>query len=123
MIVILILEVKYPRKSKINKPVFVESYPRSQVFTKPPDEPRSTILRSNRSHTRTIDDDSKFVRPDSPFNDLATHSTGSFNISKPPSTIQREYQRLLRPQSRFYINDKVYVNGRDLAQVVEVDGK
>ena len=54
-----------------------------------------------------------------------TNSQNTFNISKPPppSTIQKEYQKLLQPSARYYIHDKVYVNDNDLAQIIESDGK
>jgi hypothetical protein len=78
----------------------------------------------NRYRTRPFDDDSRNTWQDASFNNSMTHSANTFNISKPPpSTIQKEYQRLLQPSARYYIHDKVYVNDNDLAQIVEADGK
>ncbi len=117
------VELESSKKSKIDhyeqSPVIIESTPPSQVLTKPQDGPKNTASRINRYRFRHLDDDSKSTWPDSSFN----NSTNTFNISKSPSTIQREYQKLLHPSPRFFINDKVYVNDDDIAQIIEADGK
>jgi hypothetical protein len=138
LFIILFVEYQRSKKSKIDyyepEPVIVESNPRSQVLsisqdgpkntasqvvTKPQDGPKNTVSRMNRYRWRPIDDDSKSIWHSSSFN----NSTNTFEISKPSSTIQREYQKLLHPSPRFYINDKVYANDDDLAQVIETDGR
>lgn len=62
--------------------------------------------------------------------DLNTDSKPFVNNSKPPpppppppSTIQKEYQKLLNPSPRFYLNEKVFVNDDEMAQIVGIDGK
>jgi hypothetical protein len=127
LIIILIIEYKNSKTSTIvhreEYPPIIESNPRPQVLTKPRDGPQNTASRINRYRSRNFDDDSKATWQDSSFNGSLTHSTNTFDGGKPPSTIQKEYQRLLHPSARFYINDKVYVNGNDLAQIIEADGK
>jgi len=122
LIIIIIIEMKDSKTSKIddseNYPVIIESNPRSSVLKKSRDGPQNTASRMNRYRSRYIDDDSKSIVRDSSFSDSMTTS-----ISKPPSTIQKEYQRLLHPSPQFYIDEKVFVNDNDLAQIIETDGK
>jgi len=127
LVIILTLEWKEPKNSIIDHseqyPVVIESNPRTPILTKPQDGPKNTASRINRYRSRRFDDDSKSILQDSSFNDSVIHSTNTFNVSKAPSTIQREYQRLLHPSPRFYVKDKVYVNDNDLAEIIGVDGK
>jgi hypothetical protein len=123
-IALLISERTGSRNSEIDNreqyPVLVETVPHSQVSSKSQDGSQNTVTRSNRSRPRYIDTDSRYVRQDSPVHNSITHST---QISKPTSTIQKEYQKLLNSSSRFYINEKVYVNDNDIAEIIEADGK
>jgi len=127
LVIILIIELKDSKKSTINDreqyPTIIEPNSRSQILTKPQDGPQNTASRINRYRSRHFDDDSKSTWQDASFNNSITHSTNTFDTAKPPTTIQKEYQKLLHPSARFYINDKVYVNDNDIAQIMEADGK
>jgi hypothetical protein len=127
-VIILLVELKKFRKSKPDhhseqQSVINEPNPRPQVLTKSQDGPKNTASRADRYRSRPFDDDSKITWQDSPIHSSVTYSTDTFRTSKAPSTIQTEYQRLLHPSSRFYINDKVYANDNDLARVIEADGQ
>jgi hypothetical protein len=123
LVIILIIELKDSKKSTIDDreqyPPIIELNSRSQILTKPQDGPQNTASRINRYRSRHFDDDSKTTWQDSSFN----NSINTFDTTKPPTTIQKEYQKLLHPSARFYINDKVYVNDNDIAQIMEADGK
>jgi hypothetical protein len=111
--------LKVHRNPKTNNreryPVLVE--PVTQTKT------QDTTGQTNRNRSRHINDDTKYIRQDSSFNSLIPRTTNTWNTSKPPSTIQREYQSLLNPSYRFHVNDKVYDNHNNIAEIIEVDGK
>ena len=121
--IILVAELKKFKSTKTNqqsdqKPIIKESKPSKSIFKKTQDGPKNTASRANRYRQRPVDEDLKSIRQNSPI-----HTTvETVRTSKAPSTIQTEYQRLLRPSSRFSLNDKVFVNETDLARVIGSDG-
>jgi hypothetical protein len=127
-VIILIVEFKELGKSELDnyseqQPIIDEPDPRPQILTKPQDGPKNTASRANRYRSRPFDDDSRINWQDSSNNNPVVYSNNTFRSSKAPSTIQKEYQRLLRPSSRFDVNDKVYANDNDIAQIIEADGQ
>lgn len=102
-----------------SRPVSVVLKPEQKPLTKPQDGPQNTAARINRYHLHYVDSDPKPAWLNDSFNDPIIRSN---NTRKPPSTIQTEYQRLLHPSHKYYINDKVYSNDKDLAQVIADEG-
>ncbi|CAF0810387.1 unnamed protein product [Rotaria sp. Silwood1] len=125
-IIILILALKNSSKPtiEINEPnqTIVEPSTPSKVLTKPRDGPQNTAARINRYHSRYNDNTLKSSWQTSS-NDLSTYSNNTFHTTKPQTTIQKEYQKLLHPSPQFYTNDKVYVNDTDIAQIIKDEGK
>ncbi|CAF2384824.1 unnamed protein product [Rotaria sp. Silwood2] len=137
-IIILILGLKDARKSTINiseqnqdsrrssieiseqNQTFVEPNRSSKVPTKSQNGPQNTAARANRS--RYLDNTLKSSWQTSSSNDFTTYSNNTFHTTKPQTTIQREYQKLLHSSPQFYINDKVYVNDKDIAQIIKDEG-
>ncbi|CAF3393862.1 unnamed protein product [Rotaria sp. Silwood1] len=124
-IIILILALKNSSKPtiEINEPnqTIVEPSTPSKVLTKPRDGPQNTAARINRYHSRYNDNTLKSSWQTSS-NDLSTYSNNTFHTTKPQTTIQKEYQKLLHPSPQFYTNDKVYVNDTDIAQIIKDEG-
>jgi hypothetical protein len=128
LVIILVAELKKFRNSKLDhqseqEPIIInEPKPRRSIFKKSQDAPKNTAKRINRYRQRPVDDDLKTTRQNSPIHTTVLSSTDTFRTSKAPSKIQTEYQRLLRPSSRFNLNDTVYANETDLARVIGTDG-
>ncbi|CAF0811970.1 unnamed protein product [Rotaria sordida] len=125
-IMILILEWKDSRKPTIEiteqNQTLVESNTHSKVLTKPQDGPQNTAARINRYYPRYADNSLKSSWQTSSSNDFTRYSNNTFHTAKPLTTIQREYQKLLHPSPKFYVNDKVYVNDQDIAQILGDEG-
>lgn len=75
-------------------------------------EPKNVPTQIIRPYSRGVNEDSK-----------STWQNPSTNSTRAPSSIQKEYQRLLNPSARFQMNEKVFVNDRDMAQIIGIDGK
>ncbi|CAF2216727.1 unnamed protein product [Rotaria magnacalcarata] len=102
--------------------ITVEPTPGSKLLTKPQDGPKNTAARVNRYHPSPFDHDPKSVWYTPSFDNSTMHSNNYyFNAQKPPSTIQKEYQRLLHPSRHYFVNDKVFVNDDQLAQIIGVE--
>lgn len=128
VIILLVLAVKYSKRpiSEHNESIPIVFEPKAappDVRIKAQDGPQNTAARMNRNRPINLNDSAnndytKSAWPDSTF----ISSTKQNPTGRPPSSIQNEYQRLLQPSTRFTVNDKVYVNDRDLAQIIEADG-
>jgi hypothetical protein len=129
VIILLVLGVKYLKRpirehNESIPIVFEPKAPPADVRIKAQDGPQNTAARMNRDrpinqNDGTNNDYGKSSWPDSTF----ISSTKQNSNERPPSSIQKEYQRLLQPSGRFTVNEKVYVNDRDLAQIIEADGR
>lgn len=105
LVIMLILALKKDKTVKANHlPV---------ALTTVQNEPRNTISQMNPSYSRDLNDNR--LKP--------SWQNPPVNNSKTPSTVQREYQKLLNPSPRFYLNEKVFVNDDEMAQIIGIDGK
>ncbi|CAF3441814.1 unnamed protein product [Rotaria socialis] len=112
------------RKSTLVEPnrIAGEPTPESKLLTKPQDGPKNTAARVNRYHPRLVEDDLKSTWFAPSRNEPMMHSNNNyFNRQKPPSTVQLEYQKLLHPSPHYFVNDKVFVNDQQLAQIIGVE--
>ena len=75
-------------------------------------EPKNVPIQIIRPYSRGVNEDAK-----------STWQNPSTDSARAPSTIQKEYQRLLNPSARFHLSEKVFVNDRDMAQIIGIDGK
>lgn len=103
-VIILIVSTK--------KRKYVGAKLRSEMATTVVNEPKSVPTQIIRPYSRGVNEDSK-----------STWQSPPTNSTRPPSSIQKEYQRLLNPSARFHLSEKVFVNDRDMAQVIGIDGK
>ena len=114
LILLLGIGLSDPHHSKVDRG---EVRPVSREFLNPTrsdDEPTSIAARLNRYHS----DDKKSSWPDRTY---AAPNDNLYSQEAPPN-IEKDYSKSLNPSNRFNVNERVYVNNRDLAQVMEADG-
>ena len=114
LVVLLVMLIVVRKTKKYVQPVALTTATTTTTTTTVQDRPRYSTSQVIPPYTRDLNTDSK------PF---VNNSKPPPPPPPPPSTIQKEYQKLLNPSPRFYLNEKVFVNDDEMAQIVGIDGK